>query len=187
VSQHPVSQRPVSQHLVTQRPTSLRPVNRHPVSQHQVNQHHRDAGQILPLVLVYLMIALTLVVVVADVTAVRLQRHRLLDLADAAALDAADAVDRAGFYRSGVVQEGDRVAVPLSDRTVRRSVEDHLARAGDPRLERVLVGDPTGAPDPGTAEVTLRAPARLPVFSAAVGRWWSGVPLEVTARARADT
>ena len=149
-----------------------------------------DEGQIVPLILAYALIALTLVIVIVDITAVQLQRDRLFSLADAAALDAADALDRSRFYRQGEQTSpiGSGFEVPLSDQTVRTSALQYLSAAGPGlRLKAVAVGDPTGAPDGVTAQVTLVARARLPLFSFAVMRWVNGVPLRVTARARAVT
>lgn len=153
----------------------------------QHRQRCRDDGQILPLILIYVMIALSLVIAIVDITAVHIQRSRLYGLADGAALNAANAVDAPEFYRAGglALSEGDR-PLPLSDRTVRSSLRDYLPRAvAAARLAQVRIGDPTGSPAPGTAEVTLAARARLPIFGVIVQAWWDGVPLRVTVRAQA--
>ena len=138
--------------------------------------------------MVYALIALSLVIVVVDLSAVHLQRQRLFSLTDAAALDAADAFDRSRFYREGArgTDLGASAPVPLTDQTVRASVERYLAAAAPlARVADVSVDDPTGTPDGVTAEVTLIARADLPLFSFAVERWSDGVPLRATSRARA--
>jgi Putative Flp pilus-assembly TadE/G-like len=147
----------------------------------------RDEGQILPLMIAYALIALTLVIVVVDISAVHLQRDRLFALADAAALDAADAVDQSRFYREGAPGSagGEAVAVPLSDRSVRASARSYLLAAGPDDGLEIAVDDPTGSPDGVTAQVTLVGRAHLPLFSFAVARWARGVPLRATSRARA--
>ena len=139
------------------------------------------------LVLAYVLIAFTLVIVVIDISAVHLQRQRLFSLADAAALDAADALDRARFYQEGAaISAGDpAAAVPLTDQSVQNSVEQYLATARSLRAAEVVVDQPTGSPDGVTAEVTLAGRATLPLFSSVVAQWSDGVPLRVTARARA--
>lgn len=145
---------------------------------------NRDDGQIVPLLIGYVLVALLMVVVVIDVTAVHLQRGRLYALADAAALDAADALDPAGFYAEGA----DRRVVPVTDAGVRRSVAAYLNGAPT-RLADVKVAAPTGRDeDAGEGvQVTLTATARLPLVDSVVGRWAGGVPLTATARARAIT
>jgi hypothetical protein len=160
------------------------------------NRIKGDQGQILPLLLVYTLIGFLLIVVVVDATAVHLQRNRLVALADGAALDAADALDRARFYRDGapgaVADEAPGApssllpAVPLSDATVQASVQEYITVASpEARLTGTVVGSPTGSPDGISAEVTLTAVAVLPLFGVVVAGWSDGVPLEVTSRARA--
>jgi uncharacterized membrane protein len=148
----------------------------------------RDGGQIMPLTIAYALIALTLLIVIVDITAVHLQRDRLFAVADGAALDAADALDEAQFYDSGAVASpGDvTAAVPLTDETVRASAERYVRTAGPAsRLSALAVDQPTGSPDGVTSQVTLVAKARLPLFSFVVARWVDGVPLRATSRARA--
>jgi uncharacterized membrane protein len=156
---------------------------RGPISESDLN----DDGQILPMVIAYALIAFTLVIVIIDITAVHLQRQRLFSLTDAAALDAADALDRARFYREGAAESGDAgVAVLLTDLTVRASVERYLLTAAPlARVSNAAIDDPTGSPDGVTAEVTLSGRATLPLFSFAAARWSDGVPIRATARARA--
>jgi hypothetical protein len=121
---------------------------------------------------------------VVSATAVHLQRNRLIALADAAALDAADSLEASEFYRDGAVD--DRSVVPLSDAGVQASAQRYLSdSAATEGIEGVALGAPTGSPDGRTAEVTLQARARLPLVSVVIAAWSDGVPLRVTARARA--
>ena len=148
-----------------------------------------DDGQVLLLVLVYTLLAFLLVTAVADAAAVHLQRNRLVSLADASALNAAQALDSARFYRQGPPAAGGSggPVVPVSDASVRASVARFLALSGaDQRFTGLDVAEPTGSPDGAGVEVTLSAVARLPVLTPVVAAWWRGVPLRVTSRAQAQ-
>lgn len=153
---------------------------------------HDDSGQVMLLVLGYVVVALLLVTVVAGATSVHLTRHRLAGLADGAALDAADALDTTAFYAAGANASPD-APVPLTDASVRASVTAYLAdytaaTAGTRRGTAVAapeVGAATGSPDGVTAEVTLTTVARLPLVSLVLRPWTDGVRVTVSARARA--
>ncbi len=155
-----------------------------------MTRRREDAGQVVLLVLGYAVVALLLMTVVVAATSVHLTRHRLMGLADGAALDAADALDLARFYGTGTVGSGEGVAergpVPLTDAGVRRSVADYLAVAAPAQpFPAPAVGAGTGTPDGVTAQVTLTTTARVPIVSAVLRPWSRGVRVTVTARARA--
>jgi uncharacterized membrane protein len=142
-----------------------------------------DDGQVLPLILVYALIAVSLVAVVVSASAVHLERKRLLALADAAALDAADAIDPDAFYGGGT-RPG--AGVPLTDSSVQASVYRFVRLVEAPaRFESFAVASTTGTSDGQTAEVVLVAVARPPMLSSVIDSFSAGIPLRVTARARA--
>jgi uncharacterized membrane protein len=143
----------------------------------------RDEGQIALLVLGYTLIALVLVSVVVGASAVHLTRHRLQSVADGAALDATDALDRARLYGHGA--GGGLAAVPVNDATVRASALAYLANttAGQ-RFSQLVVAPGTGTPDGVTARVDLSAQARLPLVTSILAPWARGITVRVTASAR---
>ena len=143
-----------------------------------------DSGQVLLLALVYGLIAILLVLVVIAASAVHLDRKRLLALADAAALDAADALDEPAYFEAADRQEGID-AVPVTDATVRDAAVGYLQRQDAPSRFTDLRLDlaASGTPDGTTAVVVLTARS-LPLLPEAVaGPFTDGVPLRVSASA----
>jgi hypothetical protein len=141
-----------------------------------------DDGQILIVILGYVLVVASLVVVAVDVTAVYLARTQLLDVSDATALDAADAVARGTVYAGGV-----STGVPLTSETVRSASVAYLSTYTPPtRVEHVRLTSRTGTPDGVTAVVELSARVRLPLLGPVVRAWSGGVTVTVRSRARAD-
>lgn len=144
-----------------------------------------DGGQVALLVLGYAVLALVLVLVLTAASAVHLERKRLWAVADAAAADAADAVDREAYYDGvGTLASG----VPLTDDGVRAAVQERLQRAGSAeRFDGLRLGPATGSPDGRTAEVQLVARARVPVLGLLPGASVTGGPLVLSVTSRART
>jgi hypothetical protein len=145
-----------------------------------------DSGSVTLLSIAFGALALLLMTAVVSATGVHLEQKRLLSLADELALDAADAVDLAAFYRGEAPQPTEDGVVPLTDGDVRRAVEEYFAAhpmvASD--LEGLRVVD-AGSDDGRTARVTLAALARPPLVSWVTAAWSDGIPLTATASARA--
>ena len=135
-----------------------------------------DDGQLLPLILVYTLIAAVLVGIVVDTSRAFLHRRSLAAAADAAASTGANALDIEEFYaRAG---KGERL--PLSTADVQTAVQTYVADAGlAGRFQHLTAAAST---DGQTVTVTLTARVTLPfdVLSLAPG----GAPVEVTASAR---
>lgn len=159
------------------------------------------------LILAYSVVLMLLVTTIACATSVHLQRARLASLADAAALDAADALSPTVYYGPRGREEGagapdkpqeqqgkkapsskDTGRVPLSEAEVRASVAAYLAAAPETgAMDDVGIGAPTRAVDTTTAEVTLTATAKIPIVTAITGGWLGKIHLRVTSRAQART
>ena len=152
-----------------------------------------DEGRITILVLGYFVVIVVLLGVVVGVASVQTERQRLFAVADAAALDAADAVavdtyfqDGLGAGALGAGADAGAVVVPLTDASVRASVEAHLGAVGAAgRFEDLTVSGLTGTSDGSTAQVVLSAVATPAMVPRVVDEWAGGVPITVTARARA--
>lgn len=148
-----------------------------------------DEGQVLLLILGYTIVLLSLVLVLATATSVHIARSRLVTLADAAALDAADAMSGRVFYdpQTGGLAGSDG-SIPVGDAGVRSAVAAYLARSpASSRLGEVRIAEPTGTADGRTAEVTLAATAPIPVLGGVLAAWSDGIDLTVTSHARATS
>jgi uncharacterized membrane protein len=136
-----------------------------------------DEGSILLLTLGFAVIALALVLVVADASKVFLTRRSLVSAADGAALAGVQTLDRKAFYAG---KGGDDL--PLDADAAVAAVNAYVADAGldDEYVDFEVVDVQV---DAGEVTVTLRARSRLP-FGAYVGRP-DGVVVEATAHATA--
>jgi len=141
----------------------------------------RDDGQISVLILGLFVIAAMLIVGGVDVTAAQLARVRLIDAADAMALDAADALDeRAGDGRG--LEQG----VALTTTSVVTAAQAHLAARPAPdgvSAWRLLPG--TGTVDGQSATVVLEGVVDLPITGGMLGALGRSVTIQVQSRARA--
>lgn len=140
-----------------------------------------ERGSITPLVLGLTVIAMLLIAGTVAVTSAHLSRMRLLDVADGAALSAANALDDTA-YRKGV---GD--AVPLSTASVRQRAAAYVESR--PRPGSILawrLEPDTGTPDGRTAVVALTGEAALPMVGPALRELGVSVTISVRSQARAD-
>jgi Flp pilus assembly protein TadG len=140
-----------------------------------------DRGQIGVLALGLFVLATLLVLGAVDVTAAQLARMRLLDAADSAALDAADALDERAAYEGGVLDQ-----LTLTDESVAQAAGAHLARTPmPPGITAWSVVPDTGTSDGATAVVTLQGTATLPMSGWVLESLGGSVTITVTSRARA--
>lgn len=141
-----------------------------------------ESGQISILLIGMLAVALTIVFAVVGVTSVQLSRIHLLDAADAAALDASDALVEELAYGEGI-----GTGIPLTDASVQEAASAYLAaRALPGRVSAWSLAPGTGSPDGRTAVVVLTGTAEIPVVSPVLGAFGSGVDITVTSSARSD-
>lgn len=141
-----------------------------------------ESGQISILLIGMLAVALTIVLAVVGVTSVQLSRIHLLDAADAAALDASDALAEERAYGEGI-----GAGVPLTDATVQQAASEYLASRPLPgRVSGWSLGPGTGSPDGRSAVVVLTGQAQIPVVSPVLSAFGSGVSITVTSSARSD-
>lgn len=139
-----------------------------------------EQGSMTLLVTGCMAIAVLLVLGTVVATSAQLARVRLLDVADAAALDAADALD-ARAYTSGLGK-----AVAISGTTVWEAAEGHLAARERPEPITWWSIEPgTGTPDGETAVVVVSGEVSLPVVGPLVDAIGGSVTITVTGAARA--
>ena len=140
-----------------------------------------EAGSISLLILGLTLIAMLLVAGTVAVTSAHLSRMRLLDLADGAALSAANALDESA-YEQGVGE-----SVPLSDASVQQAAATYLTSRPRPaRVTRWRLAPGTGTPDGRTAVVVIVGEAELPMIGPALRDLGVFVTIRVESRARSD-
>jgi hypothetical protein len=135
---------------------------------------------ITPLILGFAVILIALVTGGIAVTSAQMARMQLYDVSDAAALDAADAID-SGAYTGGVHD-----AVPLASRTVAAAAAAYVARTDRPHeMTSWTVSSGTGSPDGRTAVVRMTCVARLPLVGGLISALGGSVTIHAESRARA--
>jgi Putative Flp pilus-assembly TadE/G-like len=139
-----------------------------------------EGGQISVLILGFSVISLILVVGGVDVTAVQLARARLLDAADGAALDAADALDDHPAYVAGL-----STAIAISAGSVRESAAQYLAVQPRPHgISSWVLADGTGSTDGQTAVIKLRGTVEIPIAASILAAFGGSVDITVESQAR---
>ncbi|HEV7168917.1 MAG TPA: pilus assembly protein TadG-related protein [Micrococcaceae bacterium] len=118
-----------------------------------------DAGQIMLLIIGYVLLTLLLVTAVAGASSVYLEHKKLLSVADSAAVAAADS-----YTLGQVVGDSGTPGANLSQDRVVGAVVTYLDRNGvHSRFSGLTVGSGTGTPDGRTAQVSLTAVVH-PIF-----------------------
>lgn len=139
-----------------------------------------EEGQISLLILGFAVILMSLIVGGIAVTSAQLSRMSLYDVADAAALDAADSID-VSAYTGGVDD-----TVPLADASVQQSAAAYVGSLPRPHgISSWSLEPGTGSPDGRTAVVRMRATADLPLVGGLVDALGTSVTITVESRARA--
>ncbi|WP_157257576.1 pilus assembly protein TadG-related protein [Oerskovia sp. Root918] len=130
--------------------------------------------------------ALVLVAVVVSASEVHLDRKRLFDLADASALDAADAMPAEAVYQGGLADPVEGAVLVLSDADVESSVRSFLVAhpATLAGLDDVTIVE-ASTPDGRTATVRLAARSRPVLVSWVTQLWSDGIIVRAESSARA--
>ena len=144
-------------------------------------ERHGESGSISLFILGLSLIAMLLIAGAVAVTSAHLSRMRLLDVADGAALSAANALDDSA-YEQGVGE-----SVPLSNASVQERAATYLgARPRPGSISQWRLAPGTGTPDGRTAVVVVVGDARLPMVGTALRELGLSVTIRVESRARSD-
>lgn len=136
-----------------------------------------ESGSVLPLVLVYLLVAAGLVGVTTDAAAVFLAQRGLAAAADGAALAAAQQASEAALYAGAAGP-----VLPPDPEAAGTAVARYV---GVQRLSERFEGFAVlGVDADATVTVALAARVRPPVSGRLLAAYAGGVPLAATARAR---
>lgn len=138
-----------------------------------------DDGQVMILIIGYVVLSLFVVTVVMAVSAVYIEHKRLLSVADSAAVAAADT-----FSLGQVETTGSTPVTVLSDGAVQDAVSSYLSRtAASDRFHALTVDPSTGTTDSRTAHVVLNAVVHPPIVNVLVP---NGIPITVSSDARSQ-
>ncbi|MET1153688.1 pilus assembly protein TadG-related protein [Arthrobacter sp.] len=145
------------------------------------NQQGRsdEGGQVLVLLIGFVLLSLLILTVVMGASTVYVERKKLLSVADGAALAAADT------FALADVEAGSGAPVPsLDGGSVRGSVLRYLSETDAyGRFDQLTVAGGTGSPERRTAHVELSAVVRPPVVNFLVP---AGIPVTVSSDARSE-
>jgi uncharacterized membrane protein len=134
-------------------------------------------GQVLVLIIGFVLTGLLVATVVIAASSVYLEHKKLLSLADAASVAAAD-----NFTLGQLGNAGGTPSAVLSGARVRNAVVDYLGRNGGfARFSGLVVAPSTGSPDGATAVVVLSASVHPPVVNFLVP---DGIRIEARSTAR---
>lgn len=138
-----------------------------------------EEGQVMILIMGYVLLALLVTTVVMAVSAVYIGHKRLLSVADSAAVAAADT-----FSLGQVEVSEDTPVTILSDAAVNDAVTSYLSRINAAGRFNALAIDPaTGTADSRTAHVVLSAIVHPPIVNVFVP---DGIPITVVSDARSE-
>ena len=136
-----------------------------------------DDGQLMVLIIGYVLLALLLATVVTAASSVYIEHKKLLSLADGASVAAADSFTLGQLETAG----GSPTAV-LTGARVRSTAADFLDRSSAfTRFNSLSIGPGTGSPDGSTAVVVLSAAVHPPVVNILVP---DGIRIEASSTAR---
>lgn len=136
-----------------------------------------DDGQLMVLVIGYVLLAVLLATVVTAASSVYIEHKKLLSLADGASVAAADSFTLGQLETGG----GSPTAV-LTGARVRSAAVDFLDRSSSfDRFSSLSIGPETGSPDGSTAVVVLSAAVHPPVVNFLVP---DGIRIEASSTAR---
>lgn len=143
-----------------------------------MKRNERDeSGQLMVMILGYVLLALLVATVVVGISAVYLEHKRLLSLADGASLAAADS-----YTLGEVATQGGSPSAVLNPARVRNVAADFVARSpASQRFSDLAVAGATGTPDGSTAVVVLTAAVHPPVVNFLIP---DGIRIEATSTAR---
>lgn len=140
-----------------------------------------EDGQLTILIVGFAVIAIALILVGLSATTVQLARIRLFDIADSAALDAADSVTTTA-YGSGMGEQ-----LPLTDAASRAATQRYLASVQRPQhVTSWSLMPGTGSPDGHTAVVVLRGVVAVPYVSSFLETFHGRITVTVRSHAQGD-